>query len=141
VQLPYESLTSSATETEEIAKEFAALLEPADVIWVSGDLGAGKTAFVRGACRALGIDDPVTSPTFTIAQRYSGAKIDVSHMDLYRLADGLDGEIPGLLEEEVGPDRVTFVEWAERSNDGAQIFRYRVEIEHKGGDQRMVRIS
>ena len=88
------------------------MLGPGDVVLVSGELGAGKTTFVRGACRALGVSGPVTSPTFTIARRYEDGRIPISHLDLYRLA-GTHGEDPALLEEEIGADRVTFVEWPE----------------------------
>ena len=73
-----ELLSASPGETEAIAGRLAAQLAPGDVISVSGELGAGKTTFVRGACRALGVTQPVTSPTFTIGHRYHG-RVDVSH--------------------------------------------------------------
>src|SRR5205807_6713147 len=76
----------SPEETEEIAARLAADLRPGDVVTVSGELGSGKTTFVRGACRALGVDVPVTSPTFTIGHRYRG-RVDVSHLDLFRFRD------------------------------------------------------
>ena len=81
---------------------------------IAGDLGAGKTTFVRGAARALGVDEPVTSPTFTIGQRYEG-RVPVSHLDLYRLAEsgGLDVEEPGLLDDYLTQDSIAFVEWPE----------------------------
>ena len=79
-------MSSSATETEKLGAEIAAGLEPGAVVVVSGDLGAGKTTLIRGACRALGVAEPVTSPTFTIGQRYRGDQAWVSHLDLYRLA-------------------------------------------------------
>ena len=75
--------SSSPEETERIAAELAADLEPGDVVTISGDLGSGKTTFVRGACRALGVEGHVTSPSFTIGHRYLGV-VDVSHLDLYR---------------------------------------------------------
>ncbi len=86
--------TASAAETEDLAAGFARTLEPGAIVLVSGDLGAGKTTFVRGAARALGVTEPVTSPTFTIGQRYAG-DTPVSHLDLYRLAGGLGAEEPG----------------------------------------------
>src|SRR6478609_338527 len=88
--------TASAAETEQRGAELAASLRPGDVVLVSGDLGAGKTTFVRGALRALGVTEPVTSPTFVIGQRYDGAAGPVAHLDLYRL-HGLGDEDPGLL--------------------------------------------
>ena len=79
---------------------------------VSGELGAGKTTFVRGALRALGVTEPVTSPTFVVGHLYEAP--GVAHLDLYRLA-GLGDEDPGLLDPYFGPDLVTFVEWPERA--------------------------
>ena len=81
--------TSSSDQTEALAADLAAALPPGDVVLVEGELGAGKTTFVRGACRALGVDAPVTSPTFTIGQRYPG-RVPVAHLDLYRVADLAD---------------------------------------------------
>ena len=104
-------MTSSAAETEALASELARSLAPGDVVLVHGELGAGKTTFVRGACRALGVTVPVTSPTFTIGQRYP-ATVPVSHVDLFRVGD-LDGEEPGMLGDYLGPDTIAFVEWPE----------------------------
>src|ERR1700760_3417137 len=95
--------TSSSAQTEALAAELASRLAPGDVVLVEGELGAGKTTFVRGACRALGVDALVTSPTFTIGQRYPG-HVAVAHLDLYRVADLAD-EDPDLLADYVGPDR------------------------------------
>ena len=72
------------------------------MVVVSGDVGAGKTTLIRGACRALGVDAPVTSPTFTIGQRYEGGRLPVAHLDLYRLED-LETEDPALLDDYLGP--------------------------------------
>ena len=94
----------SAAETEALGARIAADLEPGAIVVVSGDLGAGKTTLVRGACRALGVEEPVTSPTFTIGQRYRGAGVWVSHLDLYRLP-GLEGEDPALLDDYLTPRR------------------------------------
>jgi tRNA threonylcarbamoyladenosine biosynthesis protein TsaE len=133
--------TAAPAETEAVAAELAQLLRAGDIVLVSGDLGAGKTTFVRGACRALGIGGPVTSPSFTIARRYDG-RVPVSHLDLYRLGD-LDDEDPALLADELAPDRVAFVEWPEV---GAPVgldperVAARVSLEHRGGDRRLVRV-
>ncbi len=110
---------------------------------VSGELGAGKTTFVRGACRALGVGVPVTSPTFTIARRYEDGRVPVSHLDLFRLAEGLGDEEPELLDDELGPDRVAFVEWPEVAGDGLPGVHVaaRVRLEHLGGDRRRVSIE
>src|ERR1700759_5545969 len=102
--------SSDAGETEALGARLAASLELGDLVLVEGELGAGKTTFVRGAARRLGVSTPVTSPTFTIGQRYRGRDLVVSHIDLYRGAS-LAGEEPGLLADYVGPDTVSFVEW------------------------------
>jgi tRNA threonylcarbamoyladenosine biosynthesis protein TsaE len=134
--------TTSAAETEAVALELARTLVPGDVVLVHGELGAGKTTFVRGACRALGVTVPVTSPTFTIAQRYP-ARVPVSHVDLFRVGD-LDGEEPGMLADYLGPDTIAFVEWPEVAEGElpllANVVR-RVRIEHAGGDRRLLEIA
>src|SRR5579859_3045736 len=108
----YQTHTPEATEA--LGAELAAALGPGDVVLVEGELGAGKTTFVRGACRALGVTGPVTSPTFTIGQRYAG-RMPISHLDLYRLdpaplgaepAGTIPGEDPALLADYLGPDTI-----------------------------------
>ncbi len=100
--------TQSAAETERAGAEVAARLAPGDLVLVTGELGAGKTTFVRGACRALGVAGPVVSPTFTIGRRYETADgRPVSHLDLYRLADmELGGGGPSGRLPDPGRDRV-----------------------------------
>jgi tRNA threonylcarbamoyladenosine biosynthesis protein TsaE len=134
--------TSSPAETEAAGAELAAGLEPGDVVLVEGELGAGKTTFVRGACRALGVDAPVTSPTFTIGRRYRG-RLPVSHIDLFRVPD-LGGEDPDLLADYLGPDTIAFIEWPPTSEEaiaGLARIAARVRIEHAGGDGREVQID
>lgn len=132
--------TRGPGETEALGAELAARLRPGDVVLVSGELGAGKTTFVRGALRALGIEGAVTSPTFTIGRRYDGGRLPVSHLDLYRLA-GFADEDPGLLEDYLGPDRVAFVEWPEVGDPGFGRIAARVRLEHAGGETRKVSIE
>ena len=131
--------TASAPETEGAGAELAARLGPGDVVLVTGELGSGKTTFVRGACRALGVDGPVTSPTFTIGQVLRG-RVEVAHLDLYRL-DSLRGEDPGLLEDYLTPDRVAFVEWPEAAEPDLRQVTARVRLEHLGGDRRRVTVE
>ena len=129
-------------QTEALAAELAAGLSPGDVVLVEGELGAGKTTFVRGACRALGVEGVVTSPTFTIGQRYPAA-VPVSHLDLYRVAD-MGEEDPDLLDEYLGPDRIAFVEWprsAVATIAGLARVAARVVIEHGGGYRRVLTIE
>ena len=106
---------------------------------VSGELGAGKTTFVRGACRALGVTGPVTSPTFTLGRRYDG-RLPVSHLDLYRL-EAPEEEDPALLADYLTADAVAFVEWPERGDPGFSRVAFRVRIEHGGGDIRRVGVT
>jgi tRNA threonylcarbamoyladenosine biosynthesis protein TsaE len=133
--------TSSQAETEALGREFATTLVGGELILIEGDLGAGKTAFARGVIRGLGVDDPVTSPTFTLARRYDGGRLAVSHLDLYRLAEGLAGEDEGLLAEETGDDRVTLIEWPDRDPASLRRADRRVQIEHLGEDARRVTIE
>jgi tRNA threonylcarbamoyladenosine biosynthesis protein TsaE len=134
--------TTTAAETEMLGAELGATLVAGDVVLVAGELGAGKTTFVRGACRALGVEGPVTSPTFTIGQRYA-APVPVSHLDLYRI-DGLAGEEPELLADYLGSDTIGFVEWPggeEASIAMLARIAARVRLEHAGGDLRTVEID
>lgn len=131
-------LSDDPAATERLAARIASDLRPGDLVLVSGELGAGKTTFVRGACRALGVEGPVTSPTFTIGQRYAG-RVPISHLDLYRLG-GLEGEEPGLLDDYLGADAIAFVEWPELAGPELERASLRVELEHAGGDRRRVRI-
>ena len=138
---PERSITESPEETEALGARVAERLGPGDLVLVTGDLGAGKTTFVRGACRALGVTDPVTSPTFMIGQRYAG-RLPVSHLDLYRL-ESLEHEDPALLEDYLRPDSVSFVEWPQAASGSAALGRVtaRVEIRHGGGDRREIEIG
>jgi tRNA threonylcarbamoyladenosine biosynthesis protein TsaE len=131
--------TGSPDQTERLAAQLAERLRPGDVVLVAGELGTGKTTFVRGACRALGVTDPVTSPTFTIGQRYAGP-VPVSHLDLYRLGS-LEHEEPGLLDDYLTPDSVAFVEWPEVGAAEIGPVAATVRIEHAGGDRREIAID
>jgi tRNA threonylcarbamoyladenosine biosynthesis protein TsaE len=131
--------TASARETEEVGAEVAGRLEPGDVVLVTGELGTGKTTFVRGACRALGVERPVTSPTFTIGQVHQG-RVPVAHLDLYRLGS-LAGEDPALLEDYLTGDRVGFVEWPGAAGEALRDVAARVHLEHRGGDRRRITVG
>jgi len=138
------SVSSSPEETERAGAALAAVLGPGDVVLVSGELGAGKTTFVRGAARALGVTEPVTSPTFVVGHLYEAPRARVAHLDLYRLG-GLDDEDPGLLDPYFGPDVVTFVEWPERAGLDALLgerpIARRVALAHAGGDRRRLKTA
>jgi tRNA threonylcarbamoyladenosine biosynthesis protein TsaE len=140
--MPRRRQTTSFQETEALGAELAGTLRPGDVVLVEGELGAGKTTFVRGACRALGAGGEITSPTFTIGQRYAG-EVPISHVDLFRVRD-LRDEDPALLDGYLHSDSIAFVEWPSHGADElASLGRVaaRVRIEHAGGDTRRVEIE
>ena len=131
--------TNGPGETEAAGAELASRLTPGDVVLVSGELGSGKTTFVRGACRALGVEGPVTSPTFTIGQ-VLGDSPEVAHLDLYRLGS-LAGEDPALLEDYLTPERVGFIEWPAVAEPELARVAARVTLEHAGGDRRRITVA
>lgn len=126
-------------DTEAAGAALAARLRPGDVVLVSGELGSGKTTFVRGACRALGVSGPVTSPTFTIGNLLRG-DVEVAHLDLYRL-ETLAGEDPALLDDYLTPSRVAFVEWPEAAEPAPARVAARVRLAHLGGDRRRITVA
>ncbi|HEX6455415.1 MAG TPA: tRNA (adenosine(37)-N6)-threonylcarbamoyltransferase complex ATPase subunit type 1 TsaE [Solirubrobacterales bacterium] len=132
--------SSSAAETEALGARIADCLRPGDVVVLSGELGSGKTTLIRGACRALGVTGPVTSPTFTIGQRYAGGRLPISHLDLYRLAD-LEGEDPALLDDYLGADGVAFVEWPQAG--AARLGRPAIEVRlaHESEERRRIEVD
>lgn len=131
--------SNSEAETRAFAARFASTLKPGDVLLLSGDLGAGKTAFTRGLAEGLGIDsDEVTSPTFTLVHEYRGGRLPLIHVDLYRL-DRADLDEIGL-DQDLADKGVVAVEWPERllrPIKGAISIR----ITDRGGDAREVEIG
>jgi tRNA threonylcarbamoyladenosine biosynthesis protein TsaE len=134
--------TTGPEATERAGADLAAQLRPGDVVLVSGELGAGKTTFVRGGLRALGVTGAVTSPTFVVGHAYEGADGPVSHLDLYRLS-GMGDEDPGLLDPFFAPDAIAFVEWPEHAPGAWPEERVarRVHLAHAGGDARTIEVS
>lgn len=124
--------------TEDAARAVGALLRPGDVVLIAGEIGTGKTTFVRAACRALGVVDPVTSPSFTIGQLYRGP-VPVAHVDLFRL-ENLASEEPALLADYLTPDRVAFIEWPGAGETDVDPGRVVLELElsHLGSEARAV---
>jgi tRNA threonylcarbamoyladenosine biosynthesis protein TsaE len=131
--------TGGPSETEALGERLGRELAPGDVVLVSGPLGAGKTTLIRGICRALGVTETVTSPTFTIGQRYAG-RVPVSHLDLYRL-DDLDAEDPALLDDYLTGEAVALIEWPQVAEPAVERVTRRVELRHAGGDERDVIVS
>jgi tRNA threonylcarbamoyladenosine biosynthesis protein TsaE len=121
-----------------LASALAAHLRPGDVITVSGELGSGKTTFVRGACRALGVEQAVTSPTYTIGNRYEG-RVRISHLDLYRLERITDADWAGV--EPYFDDAVTFVEWPEAGEGRLPPVRVVVRLAHVDERRREITVE
>jgi tRNA threonylcarbamoyladenosine biosynthesis protein TsaE len=133
-----ETQSASPAETEAVAATLAVGLRVGDVVTVSGDLGSGKTTFVRGACRALGVTAAVTSPSFTIGHRYPGDP-DVSHLDLFRF-QGLSAAEWGDLEPYF-EDAICFVEWPEAAAGSLPPVRVEVRLAHVDPTHRLISLD
>ena len=118
--------TDTADETRDVGEALAGLLAPRDTVVLTGDLGAGKTTLVQGIGRGLGVDEHVSSPTFTLIREYAG-RLDVAHVDVYRLERVQDVVDLGL-DEVGGPDRVLIVEWGDAVEDLLPAERLRIEV-------------
>ena len=134
-------LSNSVEETEALGAELAGRLEPGDVVAFTGDLGAGKTAFVRGLARGLGIPDRVTSPTFTIVNEYEGGRLPLFHFDMYRL--GSSDELFDIgWEDYLARGGVCAVEWSENVDDALDEDAIRVDIRRGAqDDQRVISVT
>ena len=130
--------SASAAETEALGAALARELQAGDVVTVSGELGSGKTTFVRGACRARGVTVPVTSPTFTVGHRYP-ADPDVSHLDLFRF-QGFSAAEWGDLEPYFD-DSICFVEWPEAALDALPPVRVEVRLSHVDPTHRQITLD
>jgi tRNA threonylcarbamoyladenosine biosynthesis protein TsaE len=131
--------STSELETRAVAAALASRLHPGDVLLLHGDLGTGKTAFVRGLAAGLGLDpDEVTSPTFTLVHEYRGGRLPIVHVDLYRLG-GTDLDEIGL-DEGLARAGVVAIEWAERLT-WAGTDAIRVQISDRGGDRRDIVVT
>jgi tRNA threonylcarbamoyladenosine biosynthesis protein TsaE len=137
-------LSGSPEETAAIAAGLAAELEPGDVVLLIGEVGTGKSTLARAAMRALGVEGPIPSPTFTIGRLYRGRDgLPVSHLDLYRISD-IDEEDPGLLSEYLDPRGIVFAEWP--GEGSAELLARarrsrRIWFEHVDRDRRSIRIG
>ena len=126
---------------QHFGRRMAEHLVPGDVVLLHGDLGAGKTTLVQGVAAALGVEEPVQSPTFTLAQEHQGRELVVYHLDLYRLDDPSELESMGY-ETYIDPvDGVSLIEWPERAGDWLPESFWLVRIAHLGGDRRQVTVQ
>lgn len=132
--------TRSVEETMDLAAVLAQKLKPSDAIGLIGDLGAGKTHFVHGLARGLGIEGYVTSPSFTIINVYKGPIATLNHIDLYRLDDHLELAELGL-EEYIYADAVSVIEWAEKAPEYLEDMRFIIRIEHLSDSERSIEIE
>jgi len=140
--------STSEDETHSIAAEFASKLQKGDIVTLSGDLGVGKTEFVRGVCSYFQVEDIVTSPTFSIINLYrgqmpSGESVQIIHVDLYRLKSKQELKTIGLDEWLALPDAIKLVEWPEKANGALNRSRYSVTIRAVPGneEQRQILIA
>ena len=136
-----EIITNSPAETEAAGAALAAELKPGSVIAFTGDLGAGKTAFTRGLARGLGVEERVTSPTFTIVNEYEGGRLPLFHFDMYRL--GSSDELFDIgWEDYLSRGGVCAVEWSENIADALEEGTIRVDIRRgEHDDQRIITIT
>jgi tRNA threonylcarbamoyladenosine biosynthesis protein TsaE len=138
--MPDQVVTRSERATLELAAGVGGLLRAGDVVSLAGELGAGKTTFVRGAAKALGVTARVTSPTFAIGNVYDANALEVAHVDLYRLNQiSIDDE--AVIDDFLTPERIAFVEWPHLELSDRSDLRARVELAHAGGDARTIEIA
>ena len=136
-----EVISNSPRETEVLGEQLAARLSPGDIVAFTGDLGAGKTAFTRGLARGLGIEERVTSPTFTVVNEYEGGRLPLFHFDMYRL--GSSDELFDIgWEDYLARGGVCAVEWSEIIDDALEGTVIRVDIRRGSSDsQRIITIT
>jgi tRNA threonylcarbamoyladenosine biosynthesis protein TsaE len=134
-------ITNDVEQTHELGVQFASRLGVGDCVALVGDLGAGKTAFVRGVAKGMGVADPraVSSPTFVLMQEYHGRTM-VYHLDLYRLSAPAE-ELRELGLDELLADGVVLIEWAERAGNALPRPRWQITVEHLGPDSRRFTIE
>lgn len=136
--------SDSPEQTAALAAAFARELRPGDVVLLTGEVGAGKSTFVRAALRELGVEGAIPSPTFTIGRLYEGEEgLRLAHLDLYRIGSIAD-EDPGLLVEYLDPAGIAFIEWP--GEDRPELLRQaargcEIAVSHLDGDRREIRIG
>lgn len=129
-------ISHSEAQTRRLGERMAGLLQPGDVLALVGDLGSGKTRWIQGVCRGLGVTGPVVSPTFTLVNEYEG-QWPVYHIDLYRLADAAETRSFGL-EDYLYGTGVSLIEWADRAVEFLPVDRLVIELYHLEETKRRV---
>ena len=132
--------TRGAQETELLGMELAKRLKPGTVLAFYGDLGAGKTTFTKGLAKGLGIETPITSPTYTIVNEYEGGITPLFHFDMYRLTSADDLFEIGW-DDYLAQGAILAVEWSENVEEAFPPHTVRVRIEKDGADHRLITIS
>ncbi|MDQ8045636.1 MAG: tRNA (adenosine(37)-N6)-threonylcarbamoyltransferase complex ATPase subunit type 1 TsaE [Solirubrobacteraceae bacterium] len=132
--------SESPDATAALARDLASRLHAGDVLLLEGDLGAGKTTFARALCGALGVDGPVTSPTFGVAHRYDARVGRIAHLDLHRLGE-LGAFDRDLVDDELDDADIAIVEWPAGAPGLEDRATWRIQLDHDGHDRRLVRIE
>lgn len=134
-------ITRSQLETEQFGRSLAVQLRPGDVLLLRGDLGAGKSVFARGVARGLGVEGPISSPTFTLLNCHEGSRMPVHHFDLYRLADADEFYAAGL-DDSIGGNAIALVEWPERAEEAMPDCRLEIHIQYGANeDERLITLA
>ncbi len=133
-------ITNNVIQTEQFAKQFAQSLNGGEVLLLHGDLGAGKTHFVKGLAVGLGIDDTIVSPTFTLHNVYYGS-LTLNHFDFYRIEDSMEAEMLGLTEFFGDPQSICAIEWSENIADILPSNCIDITINKLGQDEREIIIE
>ena len=136
---PWTGSIGDAEAMRAFGAALAGQAEPGDILCLFGDLGAGKTQLAKGFGAGLGVAETVNSPSFVLMAEYAG-RLPLFHVDLYRLADGVDALAGGLLDDRQA-DGITIVEWAERLGSGLPASRLDVRIDGSGDEPRVVTVS
>lgn len=134
-------LTHSADETYDLGKKLAKKIDTGRVISLTGDLGAGKTTFVKGIASGLGIKDRITSPSFIIQNIHSNKKIVLYHFDLYRLGDIDQSTMELVMESFADPNGISIIEWGEKMKNFLPKSTMHIQFKHSGEDKRRIKIN
>ncbi len=138
-----ETITKSAQETKDLGKKTAADLKGGETLALTGDLGSGKTTFIQGLAKGLGIEGRIISPTFILMRKYIASKIDFYHIDFYRLEDDLENEIRNLGIDDIWgkEDNIVAIEWAEKIKNSLPQGVIWLKFENIGEDKRKISIK